>query len=111
MVEKLGFIDKQNINLKTLNHSGLHVSEYGIRRLLKNFYYNLIKWWDTICLDRYTINLYVNLNAKVSIAITDRSIVSCPETWCDLRVDETTSRTKITTSNSYPQVQYIDHKA
>ena len=51
-----------------------------------------------------------NLNLKVPIANTDRSIVSFPETRCNLRVDETISHSKITTSNSYPQVQNIDNK-
>ena len=40
LVEKLGFIDNQNINLKMLNQSGLHLNEYGTRGLVKN---NLIK--------------------------------------------------------------------
>ena len=43
LVEKLGFIDNQNINLKMLNQSGLHLNEYGTRRLVNNFCYNLIK--------------------------------------------------------------------
>ena len=68
-----------------LNQSGLHLNKYGRRRL-------------------------VNLNLTVSIANTDRSIGSCLKTQCNLRVDETTSCTKITTSNSYPQVQNTDYK-
>ena len=43
LVEKLGFIDNQNINLKMLNQSGLHLNEYGTSRLVNNFCYNLIK--------------------------------------------------------------------
>ena len=43
LVAKLGFIDNQNINLKMLNQSGLHLNEYGTRRLVNNFCYKLIK--------------------------------------------------------------------
>ena len=43
LVEKLDFIDNQNINLNILNQSGLHLNEYGTRRLVNNFCYNLIK--------------------------------------------------------------------
>ena len=38
LVEKLSFIDNQNINLKMLNQSGLDLNEYGTRRLANNFY-------------------------------------------------------------------------
>ena len=103
--------------MKKLNQSGLLLTEIGTRRLVYNFFYNLIKWWDTICFNRYAIGKSVkkkkvngNLNLKVSITDTDRSIACCLETQCNLRIDETTSRTKITTSNSYPQVQNIDNK-
>ena len=43
LVEKLGFIDNQNIKLKILNHSRLHLNEYGTRSLVNSFCYNLIK--------------------------------------------------------------------
>ena len=43
LLEKLDFIDNQNINLKMLNQNRLHLNEYGTRRLVNNFYYNLIK--------------------------------------------------------------------
>ena len=43
LVEKLGFTEDQNINLKMLNQGGLHLNEYGTRRLVNNFSYNLIK--------------------------------------------------------------------
>ena len=36
---------------------------------------------------------------------TDRPIASCPETQNDLRPNRTTSRNKINSSSSYPQVQ------
>ena len=36
---------------------------------------------------------------------TDRPIVSCPETQNHLRANKTTSRNKINSGNSYPQVQ------
>ena len=36
---------------------------------------------------------------------TDRSIVSCPETQNHLRANKTTSRNKIISGNSYPQVE------
>ena len=54
LVEKLSFIDNQNINLKMLNQSGLDLNEYGTRRLANNFYCKIVKWWDAICLDRNT---------------------------------------------------------
>ena len=43
LVEKLSFIDNQNINLKMLNQSGLDLNEYGTRRLANNFYYKIVK--------------------------------------------------------------------
>ena len=43
LLEKLDFIDNQNINLKMLNQNRLHLNEYGTRRLVNNFCYNLIK--------------------------------------------------------------------
>ena len=43
LVEKLGFIDNQNINLKMLNQSGLHLNECGTGMSVNNFCYNLIK--------------------------------------------------------------------
>ena len=36
---------------------------------------------------------------------TDRPIVSCPETQKHLRANKTTSRNKINSGNSYPQIQ------
>ena len=47
-----------------------------------------------------------NLNLKVSMPNTDRSIVSCPKTQNHLRVNKTTSRNKINSGNSYSQVQH-----
>ena len=43
LLEKLDFIDNQNINLKMLNQNRLHLNEHGTRRLVNNFCYNLIK--------------------------------------------------------------------
>ena len=43
LVAKLSFIDNQNINLKMSNQSGLHLNEYGTRRLVNSFCCNLIK--------------------------------------------------------------------
>ena len=37
LVEKLGFIENQNINLKMLNQNGLHLNEYGTRSLVNSF--------------------------------------------------------------------------
>ena len=45
-----------------------------------------------------------NLNLKVSMPSTDRPIFSFPETQNDFRANKTTSRNKINSSNSYPQV-------
>ena len=45
------------------------------------------------------------LNIQVSTPITDRPIVSCPETQNNLRTNKTTSHKKINSSNSYSQVQ------
>ena len=63
-------------------------------------------------MDRNTIEKSVktkkvnsNLNLKVSMPNTDRPIVSCPETQNHLRANKTTSRNKINSGNSYPQVQ------
>ena len=100
-VENLSFIDNQKIK-KMLNQSGLHLNEYGTRRLVKKFYYNLINWWDTICLDRNTNEKSVktkkvngNLNFNVSTANTNSTIISCPETQNRLRGNKGTSRNKI----------------
>ena len=94
-----------------LNQSGLHLNKYGTRRLVNNFRYNLIKWWDAICLDRDAIKKSVkmkkvkgNLNLKVSMPNTDRPIFSFPGTQNDFRANKTTSRNKINSSNSYSQV-------
>ena len=57
LFEKLSFIDNQNINLKMLNQSIIYLNEYGTRRLVNNFCYNLIKWWDAIYLDKNTIEI------------------------------------------------------
>ena len=43
LVEKLCLTDNQNINLKILHQSRLHLNKYGTRRLVNNFCYNLIK--------------------------------------------------------------------
>ena len=37
------FIGNQNINLKLLNRSRLHLNEYRTRKLVNNFCYNIIK--------------------------------------------------------------------
>ena len=70
LVEKLSFIDNQNMNVKMLNQSRLHLNEYGTWRLVYNFCY---KWWDANCLDRNAIEKSVkrkklNENLKVSTA-------------------------------------------
>ena len=63
-------------------------------------------------MDRYTIEESVktkrvndNLNLKAFMPNTDRPIVSCPETQNDLRASKITSRNKISSGNSYSQVQ------
>ena len=63
-------------------------------------------------MDRNTIEKSVktkkvnsNLNLKASMPNTNRSIASCPETQNHLRANKTTSRNKINSGNSYPQVQ------
>ena len=63
-------------------------------------------------MDRNTIEKSVkakkvnsNLNLKVSMPNTDKPIGSCPETQNHLSVNKTTSRNKINSGNSYPQVQ------
>ena len=61
-----------------------------------------------ICLDRNTIKTKkVNgtLNLKVFMGNSDKPIVCCPETQNNLRVNKTTSRKKINSGNSCPQVQ------
>ena len=89
-----------------------HLNEFGTRRLVKIFCYNLIKWWNAICLDKKTLEKSVKikkvngkLNLKVSTPNTDWSIASCHETQNDLRAIKTISRNK---STSHPQVQ--EHK-
>ena len=108
LVEKLDFIDKQNINLKILNQSELYINEYGTRSLVNHFCYNLIKWRDAICLDRNTVEKSVktkkvnsNLNLKVSMPNTDEPIASCPETRNHLRANKTTSCNKLNSGDSY----------
>ena len=39
------------------------------------------------------------------MANTDRPIIFCPETQSDVRANKRTSRSKINSGNSYPQVQ------
>ena len=63
-------------------------------------------------MDRNTIEKSVktkkvnsNLNLKASMPNTDRPIVSCLDTQNHLRSNKTTSRNKISSGNSYPQVQ------
>ena len=63
-------------------------------------------------MDRNTIEKSVktqringNLNLNVSMLSTDKPIVSYSETRNHLRANETTSRNKINSGNSYPQVQ------
>ena len=43
LIEKLISINNQNINLKILNQSRLHLNDHGIRKLVNNFCHNLIK--------------------------------------------------------------------
>ena len=90
---------------------GVHLNEYRTRRLVNNFCYNLIKWWDIICLAGSTIEKSVktkkkngNLNLNVSIPNTGRPTVICPETRNNLTANKTTSRNKIYSISSYPQV-------
>ena len=63
-------------------------------------------------MDRNTIEKSVktkevnsNLNLKVFMANTDRPIIFCRETQSDVRANKRTSRSKINSGNSYPQVQ------
>ena len=63
-------------------------------------------------MDRNTIEKSVktkkvnsNLNLKVSMPNTERPIVFCSEIQNYLRANKTTSRNKINSGNSYPQVQ------
>ena len=39
----LCFIDIENINLRMLNKSGLHLNEYGTKRLVNNFFFSMTK--------------------------------------------------------------------
>ena len=50
-------------------------------------------------------NVIDNLNLNTSNANTDRPIVFWPETKNDFRANKTTFRSKINSSNSYPQSQ------
>ena len=43
LVEKISFGDNRNINLKMLDQSELSLNEYGTKRLVNNFCYDLIK--------------------------------------------------------------------
>ena len=43
LVEKIIFGNNRNINLKMLDQSELSLNEYGTKRLVNNFCYNLIK--------------------------------------------------------------------
>ena len=43
LVEKISFGNNRNINLKMLDQSELSLNEYGTKRLVNNFCYNLIK--------------------------------------------------------------------
>ena len=43
LVEKISFGNNRNINLKMLDQSKLSLNEYGTKRLVNNFCYNLIK--------------------------------------------------------------------
>ena len=72
--------------------------------LFNNFCYNLIKWWEVICLDRNSTEKTVktkkvndNLNLNISKASS--------ETQNDLWASKTTSHNKINSGNSYPLVQ------
>ena len=112
LVEKLSFIDNQNINLNILKESGLYLNEYGTIRLVNSFSCNLIMFWDAICFDRNTIKKTnktknVNDNSIFNICVinNDRSIVFCPETHNNLIANKTTSRNKINNGISYPLAQ------
>ena len=100
---------KSTFGKKTYGWKMNHLNKFWTRWLFNNFCYNLIKWWDAICLDINTIEKSVKikkingkLNLKVSTPNTDRPIVSRPETQNDLRANKTISRSK---SNWYPQIQ------
>ena len=43
LVEKISFGNNRNINLKMLDQSELSLNEYGTKRLVNNFCYDLIK--------------------------------------------------------------------
>ena len=112
MVEKLSFIDNQNINLNILKERGLYLNEYGTINLVNSFSCHLIMFLDAIFLDRNTIwktnktkNVNDNSNFNISVINNERSIVFCPETHNNLIANKTTSRNKINNGNSYPLVQ------
>ena len=54
LINHLCFIGNENKNLGKLNKSGLHLNENGTKWLVNNFCFSMIKWYETICLDRPT---------------------------------------------------------
>lgn len=73
------------------------LNEFGTRRLVKNFCYNLVKWWDATCFDRNMIEKSVKIKTGLLFLALKLKI--------HLRVNKTISGNK---SNSYPQIQ--EHK-
>ena len=43
LTNHLCFIDNENINLRMLNKSGLHLNENGTKRLVNNFFFSMTK--------------------------------------------------------------------
>ena len=85
LTNHLCFIDNENINLRMLNKSGLHLNENGTKRLVNNFFFSMTKWHETISLDRPTTTTEVFLKRKVvnknlcsdfSTVNTDRPIIT-----------------------------------
>ena len=85
LTNHLCFIDNENINLRMLNKSGLHLSENDTKRLVNNFCFSMTKWHEIICLDRPTTTTEVflkrkkvnkNLCSDFSTVNTDRSIIT-----------------------------------
>ena len=68
-------------------------------------------------MDRNTIEKSVktkevngNLNLKVSMANTDRPIISCPETQSDIRANKTTSAAKLTVAIQIHKFKNIGYR-
>ena len=84
LTNQLCFIDNENINLRMLNKSGLHLNENGMKRLGNNICFSMTEWHETIYLDRPTTTTEVFLKRKVvnknlcsdfSTVNTDRPII------------------------------------